>query len=119
MSKKTTLTFGKKRRKDPSPTPAADLALLCGVITAAVFFLASLSPVRQSTGSPGTASDHAVPVMSGAVTEAPDAQDFTDVRELLRENVRHASGEPFGYMNGSWNLWEYLGDVMASLLAGG
>ena len=29
------------------------------------------------------------------------------------------SGDPFGYMGGEWNFWEYLGDLMASLLAGG
>ena len=120
MAKKTTLTFGKKRQKEssknPSVTSAADLALLCGVITAAVFFLGSLSPtVEDTVHAPLTA----IPVMSGAVEVSSSADDVPEIRERLRENIRNASGEPFGYMNGRWNLWEYLGDVMASLLLGG
>ena len=36
--------------------------------------------------------------------------DFTE-----NHNESTAS-DPFGYFNGKWNLWEYLGDAMASIL---
>lgn len=27
-----------------------------------------------------------------------------------------SSAEPFGYLNGEWNIWEYIGDYFASLI---
>ncbi|MBE6597815.1 MAG: hypothetical protein E7638_00045 [Ruminococcaceae bacterium] len=131
MPKKATLRFGKGRSTPSAQAQrnrCADTALICGTITAAVFFVGTLS------GSSLTADAHraesvlassSVPAMSTAVDSSslaptPDniPQSAEEMREILRKNVRDTSGEPFGYMGGQWNLWEYLGDLMADLLVG-
>ncbi len=127
MATKNTLQFGRKRPSPPSPPShhRANLTLFCGTLTAAVFFIGSLSGTSLSGDARRVESAlDAVTVMSTGVDEAPEnnappLSSADKVRERLRETVRDASGEPFGYMDGRWNLWEYLGDVMATLLVGG
>ena len=40
----------------------------------------------------------------------PASVTYTDESE--KEDV---SSDPFGYFNGKWNLWEFIGDSAASL----
>lgn len=35
--------------------------------------------------------------------------------ELSAEN-ENTTADPFGYFNGKWNLWEYLGDIFSSMI---
>ena len=131
MHKKTTtvLQFGKtpvrpaepakKTKKDPS----AELALAFGVMVAAVFFVSSLtegSLTGDAMRVESVLNDAAVPVMSTGVEETSETEEYNpeEIREILRKNVRDASGEALGYMGGKWNLWEYLGDIMAEMLIG-
>lgn len=124
MKHTTVLQFGKhhnkptstaEKIKKESPSRSADLTLAFGIMVAAVFFIGSLTE-SSLTGDArrveAVLNDNAVPVMSTSV------EDTEEIREILRENVRNASGEAFGYMGGKWNLWEYLGDIMAEMLIG-
>jgi len=122
---------------------AANSVMLFGIIVSAVFFTVSLSGITPEhslssdaariesvfndnagyntvSDSENSFSEYCVPVMSSGVEPSPSDSESSDltVREKLRENIRSASGEAFGYMDGKWNLWEYLGDVMADLLIG-
>ena len=121
MKKKSAavLCFGKKRKTDVkiTSTRSAEIVLVCGVITMGVFFFGTLMGKTPSTVGEYLSSSDAIPVMS-EITEGITGQEET-VRETLRKTVRDAAamgGEPFGYVDGKWNLWEYLGDVMAALL---
>lgn len=84
----------------PPKTTAPWLVLALGTALLTGFFLATVLPPEQA--SPTTVE--AVPVM-----------------QLVREQV--AAGEepvlvePFGTFQGQWNLWEYIGDLLWSLLA--
>lgn len=119
------MQFGHRKSTTQNPRPSehtANITLLCGVLTAGIFFLGSLTEASLSGDAQRVASvcdSAAVPVMS-FVTESSGEENGGDaVREFLRKSIRDTSAEPFGYMNGRWNLWEYLGDVMADLLIGG
>ncbi len=123
----TTLQFGRKRavpKQQKTADRSADLALICGVITVGVFFFGSLtggSLTEDGKRAEAALDRDAVPVMS-TVTEADgegDAAETDSVKEFIRKSIRDTSAEPFGYMDGRWNFWEYLGDVMADLLMGG
>lgn len=39
------------------------------------------------------------------------------MQNVQRPEETTAVAEPFGYYDGAWNLWEYLGDLLLSLLA--
>ena len=85
----------------------ANLIFLLGIVMV-VLFLYRISggfttDEKILTDQP---KDGVVSVM--AVTE-------TEERELLQE----VTVDPRGYLDGEWNLWEYIGDLMASLLIGG
>ena len=130
MTKKTILRFGRPRdgrsrhSTDPSPTqgtkkptkktPCAERTFLCSAVVAALFFIGALwgAPVNEAQSE---APREAIPVMATPTEQTTEES----VREILRKNIRDVSGEPFGYLDGQWNLWEYLGDVMAELLLGG
>ena len=121
MKKKsvTTLCFGKKKKTDVNNAPgrSAEIALVCGVITMGVFFFGTLTGSVPSTAWNNHSPSDTVPVMSEITEEFTEQEE--SARETLRKAVRDAavtSGEPFGYVNGKWNLWEYLGDMMAALL---
>lgn len=88
----------------------ADLVFILGTVMVVLFLYRMTGGLSTDAHTPGT--DHepaAVAVMSSNVSESGEE------REILRE----VTGEPFGYMTGEWNLWEYIGDLMASLLMGG
>jgi len=121
----TVLRFGRRRNRSPEPqsdrknAAAADSVFVMGVAVVSLFFITALSGRSLSHDAARVESvfrDAAVPVMSSTVSELPE--DPADIREILRDNIRDTAGEPFGYMGGRWNLWEYLGDVMAALLVG-
>lgn len=126
----TVLQFGKPHAKPAEsaekdkPFHSADLALAFGVMVAAVFFVSSLtegSLTGDAMRVESVLNNTAVPVMSTGMQEMQEireAEETGKIREILRENVKDASGEAFGYMGGKWNLWEYIGDVMADLLIG-
>lgn len=126
---------GKPERLPPDTfTRRADApdaaALVCAVI-AAVFFLGSFSGGLRGDAAAVDAlfEGGAVPVMSGAVESGSEntgvaAKDpAKESSPVLKERLRKAgvpseapSDEAFGYLEGKWNLWEYIGDVMADLL---
>lgn len=87
----------------------ADFVFLIGTVFILLFLYRMISPPTADTDLSLQDPSTAVAVMSTNVTQ--DGEE----REMLRE----VTGEPFGYMTGEWNLWEYIGDVMASLLTGG
>ena len=45
---------------------------------------------------------------------------YTSVSAITDENGKtieeSATADPFGYFNGEWNLWEFIGDSFSSLL---
>ena len=63
----------------------------------------------------GTVICISVLLLSGNFTEqyvpADTASETTDVKDGDRE----VSCDPFGYYNGKWNLWEFIGDSVSSL----
>lgn len=116
----TTLQFGRKRvvtEQQKNKDRSADLALICGVITVGVFFFGSLTGGSLTEDGKRAEAALSVPVMS-YITES-DGAEAGSVKEFIRKSIRDTSAEPFGYMDGRWNFWEYLGDVMADLLMGG
>jgi len=102
-------TTSRKRTKSILPD-GADLVFLCGTVFVFLFLYRMTGGLTADAERlyPGT-TETAVAVMSSSV-----AEEDTE-REILQE----VTGEPFGYMTGEWNLWEYIGDLMASLLMGG
>ena len=126
MKKQTAekLQFGRKRnaKKEKTPLDSADRALLCGIVTLGVLFFGILTGEESAKAY---VDGDAVPVMSILPTQGEETllRDADTVKEYLRKNSENGAalsgGEPFGYMDGKWNLWEYLGDVMADLLMGG
>ena len=115
-----TLRFERKREKSDPKTAdrTAESVLLLGVIAVSVYFFGSMWGGPLTGEADPILNGNAIPVMSTFGEETASA-DGEELRELLRKNLRDTSAEPFGYMNGRWNLWEYLGDVMAELLIGG
>ena len=88
---------------------AAGQVLALGGAMIAGFFL--LMTVPEETTATGSIPEGAVAVMSTAVYEK-------EVLTAPAETGNEAAGaEPFGYMDGEWNLWEYIGDLMWSLLS--
>lgn len=84
-----------KRAKDDADH--AGWLLLIGCISVAVFLG---SCILRGSGI-ATAQPEAVQVMAQTAQELP-----TD-------------GVPHGYLDGEWNLWEYLSDVLTALFVGG
>ena len=89
------------------------LALGCAVIAG---FLAVMC-IPQSIGETEIRENRqegVAAVMSTAVTER---EILTSAGTQTRENTADTGAEPFGYLDGEWNLWEYIGDLMWSLLS--
>ena len=47
---------------------------------------------------------------------------ITKYTEAMSEVTTHSESEnaivePFGYYDGKWNLWEYIGDLVSSLIS--
>ncbi len=108
-----------KGTTDPTPeTPgsqasrSAGVVLVLGCAMLAGFFLHMLIPelIPQVSSVPAgyTAVMSIVPVEE----TAPEQVAASD-----REEGYHTGAEPFGYMDGEWSLWEYIGDLMVSLLS--
>lgn len=120
------LRFGKakKERKPEKRAASPDTVLLSGFLIVAVFFFASLSDgsllgadAKRIESALEKSRENAAQVMSESVEDFPHGAE--ERPERLRENDRDArdvGGEAAGYLNGRWNLWEYLGDVLADLL---
>lgn len=118
-----TVRFGRKRKNQgpKKESTAANLTLMGGIAALGVFFYGTLwggIPMEKVGQTESDFFGEAVPVMSQSTEETLPA-DGENMKEFLRKSIRDTSAEPFGYMNGRWNLWEYLGDVMAELLMGG
>ena len=89
---------------------AAGRVLALGGAMMIGFFLLMTVPQEQETVPEGI-PEGAVAAMSMAVTEK-------EAVILPSQSHEEAAGaEPFGYMDGEWNLWEYIGDLMWSLLS--
>ncbi len=86
---------------------AAGLVLGLGCVMVTAFFLHTILPQKTETSLPADA----IAVMSTAVTDEPRETVTTPAERY------HTGAEPFGYMDGEWNLWEYIGDLMVSLLS--
>lgn len=89
---------------------AGRVLALGGAMIAGFFLLMTVPGEKEVSGTAGI-PEGAVAVMSTAVAE----RESLAVPEETREEA--AGAEPFGYMNGEWNLWEYIGDLMWSLLS--
>ncbi len=109
------------RNENPSTaqkTPASQgsrsagmvLVLGCAMLTG--FFLHALAPEPQPQQSTVPAGYTAV--MSTTSMEAVTPEQ---VVAAGKEERYHTGAEPFGYMDGEWSLWEYIGDLMVSLLS--
>ena len=60
--------------------------------------------------------------LAGCILHGRVADDFSEsavpvMAQLLQELP--ADGVPHGYLDGEWNLWEYLSDMLSSLFIGG
>lgn len=105
--------------KSPSPQilhTAAGRILALGCAMIAGFFLTTILPAEEveKTAFPERKmpAEGVTAVMQMTVPE----------REMLavqtgEENTAGTGAEPFGYLDGTWNLWEYIGDLMWSLLS--
>lgn len=95
----------------PAVQKAAGRVLALGGAMIAGFFL--LMTVPQEETVQNRIPEGAAAVMSTAVTEREELA-------IPAETNTPSAGtgaEPFGYMDGEWNLWEYIGDLMWSLLS--
>jgi len=89
---------------------AAGRVLALGAAMVAGFFVAVTAEWPES---PMPAE--AVAVFSTAVTGEQE-----EVRAPVAGEAGEAAGtgsEPFGYLDGEWNVWEYIGDLVWSLLS--
>lgn len=77
--------------------------LVLGSVMLVCFFVFSV----WDTDSPKTSD--AQPADAIAVIAMQDVQRPTETATI--------AAEPFGYYDGEWNLWEYLGDLLVSFLA--
>ncbi|MBQ8641512.1 MAG: hypothetical protein IJ480_04780 [Clostridia bacterium] len=87
------------------------LALGCAMIAGFFIALTNTGGMEFLPAKENTLPEEAVAVMSTAVSD----------RETLAEGGQNktsdTAAEPFGYLDGEWNLWEYIGDLMWSLLS--
>ena len=52
------------------------------------------------------------------LTLTNDLPEYISVFSPVSSTENHnesTTADPFGYFNGKWNLWEYLGDAFASI----
>lgn len=56
-------------------------------------------------------------VLSLAVISVNEKEEYVTVSAGVSHGEQDdTSAEPFGYLNGEWNLWEYIGDTVSSLI---
>ncbi len=55
--------------------------------------------------------------MQKSDTQPMDAVPVLAMQDVQRPTETAVVAEPFGYYDGEWNLWEYLGDLFVSFLA--
>ncbi len=91
----------------------AKTVLILGAAMLTGFFLHVLLPEQDSMAYEMPAGYTAV------MSTAWEQEGSEETREMVRtpEESHHTGVEPFGYLEGEWNLWEYIGDLMASLLS--
>ena len=98
---------------------AADRVLALGCALLAAFLIVMTVPwrtVRADSAFPeGYMPTEGVTAVMNTVTEI--REDLTRPENVEPYDVSDTGAEPFGYLNGTWNLWEYIGDVMWSLLS--
>ena len=103
---------GSKNKKKETVHGAAEWILAVGtaMIVGFFFMMTVKLPIESQQFSEET-----VAVMSTAV-----AEEREELRSLDGNPAEYSAGvgvEPFGYLDGEWNLWEYLGDLVWSLLS--
>ena len=86
----------------------ADFVFLIGTVFILLFLYRMTANPAADTDRSAFSQQAVTAVMSMNVSKNAEEGD----------RIREVTGEPFGYMSGEWNLWEYIGDVMASLLTG-
>lgn len=88
--------YGRPRRHTGQTEQTAHKVLLLGCAMLLGFFLCTLHTQEPEYGA------EAVAVMQ--------------VQEMVAVPETDASVEPFGYLDGEWNFWEYIGDLLWSFL---
>ena len=60
-----------------------------------------------------------IPVEGVAAVMSTAVEERENLDRPVRETPETADAgtEPFGYLDGEWNLWEYIGGLIGSLLA--
>lgn len=92
------------------------LALGCAMLAG---FLITVTVPWHTGGGEDIFTEREIPaegvvaVMSTAVQE----KESLERPEREENNTADTVTEPFGYLDGEWNLWEYIGDLMWSLLS--
>lgn len=117
--------YGRPAGKETEPTAhptvqqAADRILALGCALVAVFLIAMTVPWQtfgaNSAFPEGHMPTEGITAVMSTVTE--EREDLTRPGNTELYDVSDTGAEPFGYLNGTWNLWEYIGDVMWSLLS--
>lgn len=103
-------TPGKTENHDAHTAAGRILALGCAVLAGFLVNATIPRPPEEKPAEylPGSCT---AAVMSTAVGEREDL-----TRPAPAEEKADTGAEPFGYLDGEWNLWEYIGDLMWSLI---
>ncbi|MBR4961516.1 MAG: hypothetical protein IKY52_11520 [Clostridia bacterium] len=92
------------------------LALGCGIL--AGFLITMTVPWHTGRGE-SALTDSGLPVEGVVAVMSTAVQERESLERPMRNenNTADVVTEPFGYLDGEWNLWEYIGDLMWSLLS--
>ncbi len=106
--------YGRPKSQHDSTTDkttgrSASLVLTLGCAMLCGFFLHTLVPDHNPQQT-------AVPEGYTAVMTTVPLEE-TIPEQVTTPDREDTGAEPFGYLDGEWNLWEYIGDLMVSLLS--
>lgn len=92
------------------------LALGCALIAG---FLISMTVPWQAGSTEEAFPDGKMPAEGVAAVMSTAVQEKENLArpENGQEKSAGTGADPFGYLDGEWNLWEYIGDLMWSLLS--
>lgn len=91
--------WGRKRKESGTPSAYRFFAVGAAIV---VFGLAAFSSRGIGSGSGGTSVLRREEVAAASLIIGADAVPA------------ETEEEPPGYLNGKWNIWEYIGDALAS-----
>ena len=92
------------------------LALGCAML--AGFLITMTVPWHTGSGE-GVFMERELPAEGIAAVMGTAVQERESLEWPERDggSTADTGTEPFGYLDGEWNLWEYIGDLMWSLLS--